>query len=102
MAVSVGRGDKGDAWRRVTKDINAQNFAIVAGERLQFQFIGVVGSGVKSDSAIDDVRLHKTRCDQLCPEHQFTCDAATRSCIPHAEVTIMIMSHIMNHIILFT
>lgn len=90
MAVSIGKGDKGDVWKRVIRDINQTNFYIQPNERLQLQFIGIVGNGVKSDSAIDDVRLHKTTCDRLCPVEQFTCDATTSTgivqCIPWSNV----------------
>ena len=68
-------GNRGDKWIRTIKDISALNLALNPGEKMQIQFIGIVGTGVKSDSAIDDVRLHKSTCANVCDEGMFTCDA---------------------------
>ena len=76
IAVSNVPGDRGDRWVRILADIDREKHFLKAGEKMSLQFIGVVGSGIESNSAIDDIRLHKTPCRFVCPSDQdFTCDS---------------------------
>ena len=70
IAVSNVPGDRGDRWVRILADIDRKNHFLKAGEKMSLQFIGVVGSGIESNSAIDDIRLHKTPCEFVCPSDQ--------------------------------
>ncbi|XP_052069280.1 MAM and LDL-receptor class A domain-containing protein 1-like [Mytilus californianus] len=58
-------GDKGDNWNLAKVDIDSQGY-------LTFEFVGIYGSGIVSDIAVDDILLLPGSCSGLI-DHQKIC-----------------------------